>query len=93
MCDNAAVVSVLNTGRSKCPLLLQCIREIAFLSATGGFWIRSQHVPGLENRQSDFLSRWSMDPSYEQRFWEEVEGVDVQEVEVHPDLFIFNSDW
>ena len=92
-CDNEAVVHLLNTGKSKCPLLLRCAREIAFMSAVGGFYIWSLHIQGLENRRSDFLSRWSLGPQFQEKFWEEVKGEEVQEVIITPDKFQFTANW
>ena len=92
-CDNEVAVTVLNTGRAHNTFLLSCLREIEFLAARFEFEIRANHIPGVENRISDALSRWDMSPKYEQEFWNQVQGVDAKEVFVYKGLFEFSADW
>lgn len=46
LCHNLVTVFVINTGRAKS-------RLACLLSATGGFEIKSQHLPGAQNRVAD----------------------------------------
>ena len=57
--DNEAVASVLNTGASREPELQNALREITFLAAQHQFVIKARHIPGVQNRIPDWLSRWA----------------------------------
>ena len=92
-CDNEVSVTVLNTGRSHNTFLLSCLREIELLAARFEFEIRANHIPGVENRISDALSRWWMNPRYEHEFWSQVQGLNAKEVFVYEGLFEFAVDW
>lgn len=56
-CDNAAVVAIINKGRSKCPKLMALLRRLTWQSVTGNFVISATHVPGQSNVLADSLSR------------------------------------
>ena len=53
--DNAAVVSIVNTGRSKDNLAMHLMRCLSFFMARFAIIIRAEHVPGRDN-----VTRWSM---------------------------------
>jgi hypothetical protein len=93
LCDNEASVSVVNTGRSKDPLMLACVRELAYVVATRQFQLRSVHIPGVDNRIPDELSRWDLGTSHQQKFWSLVQGRVVSEVEVPSKVFHFGNEW
>ena len=57
-CDNQAVVSVLNTGRSRDMLLCAMARNILLQAATWDINLIVLHVLGSENTVADVLSRW-----------------------------------
>ena len=57
-CDNSAVVSVLQTGKTKDPLLAKIARNIFMIAASLDIFIKFTHVPGVENKIADLLSRW-----------------------------------
>jgi hypothetical protein len=59
-CDNTAVVSCINSGTSKCPLIMTLIRTLFFIAAYYNFDIRLSHIPGLINIGPDRLSRLNM---------------------------------
>ena len=59
LCDNQAVVSVLNTGRSRDSTLQQGMREVAWLAATHKFELCVSYIPTHTNLVADKLSRWS----------------------------------
>ena len=63
-CDNAAAVSVLQTGRGRASFLLSCAREIWRYTAEYKFQIQVSHVPGEQNTLADALSRHHLSPSY-----------------------------
>jgi hypothetical protein len=58
-CDNQTSVAVVNSGRAKDKFLQDCLRELAYISAIGEFEIRAVHIPGVQNRIPDLLSRFS----------------------------------
>ena len=92
-CDNEVAVTVLNTGRSHNKFLLSCLREIELLAARHEFEIRGNHIPGVENRISDALSRWDIDPRFEQVFRNQVGHLQPKECFVYEGLFQFLADW
>ena len=92
-CDNEVSVTVLNTGRARNSFLLACLREIEFLAAKYEFEVRANHIPGIENRIPDALSRWHSGSVYRDQFWAEVKGLHVSEVFVYEGLFRFMHDW
>jgi len=58
-CDNLATVQVVNTGRCKDPVMLSLLREVTFVCAINNCLVKCVHLPGVENRLADDLSRWS----------------------------------
>jgi len=57
LCDNEATVSVVNSGRCKDAVMLSLLREIAFVCATNDCLVKAIHLPGVDNRLADALSR------------------------------------
>ena len=57
LCDNQAVVSIINKGRSHCPLIMPFMRRITWLSVQYNFILTARHVPGHDNVIADSLSR------------------------------------
>ena len=56
-CDNAAVVAVLRSGRSKDERVMQLMRSLFFVMASHNIVIVGEHIPGVENGAADALSR------------------------------------
>lgn len=56
-CDNAAVVAVMNSRRSRDSRLMQMLRCLFFVEAHFQFKLTATHIPGLENDRADDLSR------------------------------------
>lgn len=56
-CDNAAVVAIVNSGRSKHPLAMHYTRLLYLLAAAYNFSFRCSHIPGKSNVAADALSR------------------------------------
>ena len=92
-CDNEVSVMVLNTGRCRNPILANCLRELELLAARHEFEIRAHHIPGVENRIPDALSRWDIDPMQRERFWQYTEGAGAREIFVYDGLFDCVCDW
>ena len=57
-CDNAAVVSVLKSGRTRDPYLGACARNVWYVAATSDIDLQYTHVRGVDNKVADALSRW-----------------------------------
>lgn len=57
--DNAAVVDIINKGRSRSPVITQFLRRLTLISAQKQFIMRAAHIPGYKNAIADSLSRFS----------------------------------
>ena len=57
-CDNAAVVSICQSGRSKDPCLAAIARNIWWLTAACDIDLQLVHISGHHNTIADALSRW-----------------------------------
>ena len=79
-CDNEATVSVLNSGRASDSFLQKCARELTFLACKHEFEIRAVHIPGVENRLPDLLSRVCLDVGSMNRFLDAIDSSWVQDV-------------
>ena len=58
-CDNEAVVSVLNTGKTRDVKLAAISRNIFMISAENDITFQFSHVKGKNNTVADLLSRWT----------------------------------
>ncbi len=56
-CDNSATVSVLATGKGKCPILLACARAVWKCTAEHDIVLQVKHIVGKDNSLADQLSR------------------------------------
>lgn len=92
-CDNLSVCHVINSGKAKCEILQDCLREIAFLAALYEFQVKMVHLSTDENRVSDHLSRWETDHSHRVGFFESVKEYELNEHEVSQNLFEFIHIW
>ena len=57
MCDNEAVVSIVNKLYSKDEDISQLMRCLVFVAARFNFWFVSTHIAGHNNTGADLLSR------------------------------------
>ena len=55
--DNAAVVSILNSGYSRDKTLMHLLRCLFFMAASFNFWYSASHIPGKLNIAADAISR------------------------------------
>jgi hypothetical protein len=94
-CDNQSVVMVLNSGSTRDLFMQTCLREILFFAAKFHFEIRAIHFPGVENRVADLLSRWHMNCSYKEEFFNlpNISVSSCNEKFVYSGLFQFIHDW
>ena len=58
--DNAAVVSIINSGRSKDQLAMHLMRSLFFFTAQRGCILQAVHVEGRLNIAADALSRGNL---------------------------------
>ncbi len=56
-CDNAAVVAIVNSGSSKDEKAMHLMRSAFFFLARYDIRVWAEHIPGVENRSADALSR------------------------------------
>jgi len=89
-CDNEASVSVINVGKSRDVNMLAILREILHIWAVNNFQIRAVHLPGVDNRKADFLSR-AQDKSEE--IIKNVMGPRSSRCEVSPSDFMVKESW
>ncbi len=57
LCDNAAVVAIVNSGRSKMDRAMHLMRCLSFFLARWGISLVCRHVPGSLNGAADALSQ------------------------------------
>ena len=69
-CDNNAVVSVINTGKTRDSILAALTRNIAMYVATADIHINTVHILGKYNVIADCLSRWHNNDTYRQKIAE-----------------------
>jgi hypothetical protein len=93
LCDNMTSVIVINNGATRDPFLQSCLREIAFLSAIGEFVVMASHIPGVENRHPDLLSRWDISPVAKNQFQDIIKEEGLTERAPSPELFRFCNNW
>ena len=92
-CDNAASVCVLNTGKTQDKFLQACLREICLLAAKYEFEVRAVHLPGVDNRLPDLLSRWSLSHRYRDEFFQLTSHLAMKECVISDELFEFSHTW
>lgn len=71
LCDNMAVVQVMNAQNCKDPTLLHLLRCLHFFTAVLDITIWAKHIPGVKNTIADAVSR-----NHLQVFHQMVEGAD-----------------
>ena len=74
-CDNQAVVSVLNSGRSRDQVLAEYARNIFLRTSTFNIDLKVVHVPGKLNDVADLLSRLFITRDNSQKLQKQVNPV------------------
>ena len=57
LCDNLAVVQVLNTGKARDSIIAACARNLRLIAALFNIDFIVTHIPGKTNVIADLLSR------------------------------------
>ena len=60
LCDNMAVVGILNSGTSKSPDLMHLLRLLTLEACRHNFIFSAAHTPGRDNSAADALSRFRL---------------------------------
>ena len=68
LCDNEATVWVINTGKTRDLYMQCCLRELCYISATNDIQLFAKHIPGVDNRIPDMLSRWTVSDACKENF-------------------------
>ena len=74
-------VQAINTGKTRDSFVGSCARQLWLEIANFGFELKAVHLPGVENRLADSLSRWHMSPYYSNLFLQAVEGLSIFHVD------------
>lgn len=90
-CDNAAVVSSLNSGRVQDPTLASCLRELWFLAASLEFQLLAVHLSSADNHLANLLSRWHLNPQFQEEFYVKIASCFIQE-ETVPSYYFHVAD-
>ena len=93
-CDNTAVVTVINSGKTSDPLMGKILHNAWLQVSSQEFEIRAVHLPGVTNRLADYLSGWHLDVAkYSGLFAAECgDAGSISEETVTDELFALNSD-
>ena len=92
-CDNMACVQLINNGRARDPQMQNCLRELAYVTATIGCQVRAQHIIGENNFEPDVLSRWTRGAQYKRQFRKFNQKHKYSRRWVKPELFQFTHQW
>lgn len=90
-CDNSAVVSVLNSSKTKDQFLASCLRKLWFYVSFYEFEIRAVHLSGTDNRLPDLLSRWHINNDFSNLFYKANNDLKLVESFVTDSIFSFNN--
>ena len=90
-CDNEQAVLAMNSGKTRETLVGTCVRQLWLEVSTFGFQLKAVHLPGVENRLADSLSRWHLSTYYCKLFMEATKGLPLELINVSSDLFRLND--
>lgn len=80
-CDNAAVVAIIKSGKSKDDRVMHLMRSLFFFLAHHKVVLSAEHLPGVMNGAADALSR-----DNEKLFHTQVPNAQDRATYIHPDL-------
>ena len=67
-CDNSAIVDIINNSTSKDPLIMVLVRRLMLLFFKFNILFRAVHIPGVDNKLTDALSRQGWSPDLVSRY-------------------------
>jgi len=91
LCDNTATVWVINTGKTRDRAMQGLLRELCYVTATYGFELFAQHIPGDDNRIPDMLSRWTISDELREQFISSEAHKFTKEIHIQDSMFVFDS--
>lgn len=68
--DNEAVVYIINRQTSKDKTLMKLVRRLVLCTIKHNVMFQATHIPGLENRLADLLSRQQVDQYLDECMWQ-----------------------
>ena len=83
----------INTGATRNDFMASCLRELWLWCARYEILLRAQHLPGIDNRLADYLSRWHIRPAYYSQKFHTVLEHSLTEVSIANDIFEFQCTW
>ena len=86
-CDNAAAVSVLQTGRGRDKFLLACARAIWLNIAEFDIKLLVQHKPGIDRETADALSILYLKPEFKDKVLMLINDTSYKRMHVCPQYF------
>ena len=91
--DNQSVVSCINTGRASDPIMLDCMRAMAFECAMNNCFIKTRFIYGKLNEIPDLLSQWYQDGSARRKFKQLNAKHKLRRCSVNKSLLKFSPIW
>ena len=88
-CDNQAVVTILQSGKTRDPLLAGICRNISMETAKADIRLRTIHIPGKVNIIADALSRFHMSPIHRDKVHQLLAGANW----VYPTVADLSVNW
>ena len=90
-CDNLVSCHVLNKGKTRSFNSEAILRELANVCAMFEIHVVAQFIRGIDNRITDWLSRWHLDSQNAGRVRESLPGA--RDIELDCKLFQLTSGW
>ena len=91
-CDNLQAVQAINSGKTRNPFTALCVLHLWPETALHDFHLKAVHLPGVDNRLADSLSRWDLSPTFGTRFMADIQGQGLTERRIDPQLFYLYTD-
>ena len=92
-CDNLSVVNCVNKGYSKVPIMGDLLRVFMYNSMRYNFLFRAEHVPGVDNKLADLLSRLLPQEFRRRATWADPEPVPLPPCPLLLSEEVFNVTW
>lgn len=89
LCDNAASVQVMQTGKGRNKVMIQVARYVWMLQAKFNFTISYDHIMGKDNKLADALSRAHLSPAMNRSACEQIQAQNIKLID--PCLFMLQE--